>query len=136
MKSIAKRFFLVFLSAWLLIGHVGLSYQVSDCLITGKKKFSWSLPVKNNSSSSDKTSISRAACYEYAHIQVKFSFDQQIKKTQLNAEVLASDSEFLVLCLDSLSPLLVHESKVYTFDSSPYFRPLTERLAFIQRYNI
>lgn len=136
MKSASQRFFLLLLSAWLLIGHVGFAYRISDCLITGKKKLTWSAPSSPQSSSSSKeTSISRAACYEYAHIQVKFSFDQQIKKVQNTLDQTQ-------LCSEVLLPKFPNQSILIDIDSeepiqaSFYLKPLQERLAFIQRYNI
>ncbi|MFL0163021.1 hypothetical protein [Aquirufa salirivi] len=136
MKSASQRFFLVLLSAWLLIGHVGFAYRISDCLITGKKKLTWSAPSSPQSSSSSKeTSISRAACYEYAHIQVKFSFDQQIKKVQNTLDQTQLCSEVFVPKLPSQAILIAIDSEK-PIQASIYLKPLQERLAFIQRYNI
>ncbi|NGZ45345.1 hypothetical protein EWU23_12740 [Cytophagaceae bacterium 50C-KIRBA] len=136
MKSAIQRFFLVFLSAWLLIGHVGFAYRISDCLVTGKKKVTWAAPVSpKSSSSSNETSISRAACYEYAHIQVKFSFDQQIKKVQNTLDQTLLCSEVFVPTFSNQATLvgIDWEEPIQEFS---YLRPLHERLAFIQRYNI
>ncbi len=136
MKSASQRFFLVLLSAWLLIGHVGFAYRISDCLITGKKKLTWSaLSSPQSSSSSKETSISRAACYEYAHIQVKFSFDQQIKKVQNSLDQTQLCSEVFVPKLPSQAILIAIDREV-AIQEFPYLKPLHERLAFIQRYNI
>lgn len=136
MKSASQRFFLLLLSAWLLIGHVGFAYRISDCLITGKKKLTWSaLSSPQSSSSSKETSISRAACYEYAHIQVKFSFDQQIKKVQNSLDQTQLCSEVFVPKLPSQAILIAIDREV-AIQEFPYLKPLHERLAFIQRYNI
>ncbi|CAM3509282.1 hypothetical protein AQEC111735_12875 [Aquirufa ecclesiirivi] len=136
MKSASQRFFLVLLSAWLLIGHVGFAYRISDCLITGKKKLTWSAPSSPQSSSSSKeTSISRAACYEYAHIQVKFSFDQQIKKVQNTLDQTQLCSEVFVPAFSNQATL-VGTDQDEPLQELTYLKPLQERLAFIQRYNI
>lgn len=134
MKSAIQRFFLVFMSAWLLIGHVGFAYRISDCLVTGKKKVTWAT-LPSSSFSSKETSISRAACYEYAHIQVKFSFDQQIKKVQNTLDQTQICSEVYVPTFSNPANLIAidREGAIQEF---PYLKPLHERLAFIQRYNI
>lgn len=136
MKSAIQRFFLVFLSAWLLMGHVGFAYRISDCLVTGKKKISWTaLNAPQSPSSTKETSISRAACYDYAHIQVKFGFDQQVKKVQNSLEQTQLCSEVFVPRFSNTASFVVIDSEE-PIQASSYLKPLHERLAFIQRYNI
>ncbi len=135
MKSAIQRFFLVFLSAWLLLGHVGFAYQISNCLVTGKKELTWAAPAASPSSSTSKeTRISRAACYQYAQVQVKFTFDQQVKKNL--KYVLEAQPLVLLDYPPSTSVAYTFSERDQPIIECTYCRPLPEQLAFMQRYNI
>lgn len=87
MKWLIQRFFLIFLSAWMLIGNSGISWTQETCLFTGHTKTS--VDVTTKSGQSPKPHFSRASCYQYDHFQLKFGIDHVIqKKSSPAAEVI------------------------------------------------
>ncbi|MEN9363864.1 MAG: hypothetical protein RI903_1173 [Bacteroidota bacterium] len=88
MKWHIQRFFLIFLTSWMLIGNSGISWTQETCLFTGNTKNSFD--VSNHSNPFSKPHFSRSSCYQYDHFQLKFGIDQVVqKKSQVTDQVVA-----------------------------------------------
>ena len=141
MKLAIKRFFLVYLATYFLVGNLGISYTQSTCLFTGNKKYSFDKAVsccskntKPNFNHANTSTFSRAKCCSYDRYAIKFNFDQtgnKIQKHQVADAVLTSPSlTFLNLSGSRASEKL---SFYYSNHSPP---PLSTRLASLQAYLI
>ena len=90
MKWLIQRFFLIFLTSWMLIGNSGISWTQQTCLYTGHTKTS--VDVSTKSGQSPKPHFSRSSCYQYDHFQLKFGIDHVIqKKSTQSAELVLSN---------------------------------------------
>ena len=89
MKWHIQRFFLIFLTSWMLIGNSGISWTQETCLFTGNSKNSFD--VSNHSNPFSKPHFSRSSCYQYDHFQLKFGIDHVVqKKSQVTDQVIVS----------------------------------------------
>jgi|GEM_PF-1015553 hypothetical protein len=141
MKLAIKRFFLVYLATYFLVGNLGISYTQSTCLFTGNKKYSFDKAVsccsknaKPDFNRTEKTTLRRAKCCSYDQYALKFNFDQTGNKIQKHdlagAVLLTSTFSFLKLIeLGAFEKL----SFYYSNHSPP---PLSTRLASLQAYLI
>jgi len=141
MKFAIKRFFLVYLAAYFLVGNLGISFTQSTCLFTGNKKYSLdkavsccSKNIQSSFSQSKASSFSRAKCCSYDRFALKFNFDQSDQKFQhhnLAGAILPSNS-FVFKQLNDLDI----DQKSISFHSNHSPPPLTRRLATLQVYQI
>jgi len=141
MKLAIKRFFLVYLATYFLVGNLGISYTQSTCLFTGNKKYSFDKAVsccskntKPDFNKINKATLRRAKCCSYDQYALKFNFDQtgnKIQKYDLAGAVLptSSFSSFKLIELGDFEKL----SFYYSNHSPP---PLSTRLASLQAYLI
>jgi hypothetical protein len=141
MKLAIKRFFLVYLATYFLVGNLGISLTQSTCLFTGNKKYSFDKAVsccskntKPNFNQANTSTFSRAKCCSYDQYALKFNFDQtgnKIQKHQVADAVLTYPS----LTFLNLSGSRAYEklSFYYSNQSPP---PLSTRLANLQAYLI
>jgi hypothetical protein len=142
MKLAIKRFFLVYLATYFLVGNLGISYTQSTCLFTGNKKYSFdkavsccSKNIKLNFNHANISTFSRAKCCSCDRYTLKFNFDQagnKIKKHHVAYAVLTSPS--LILLEWSGSSSFEKLSFYYSNHSPP--PPLSTRLASLQAYLI
>lgn len=141
MKSAIRRFFLVYLATYFLIGNLGISYTQSTCLFTGNKKYSFTKAVSCCSKISNPHSnqvnglaFNRAKCCSYDRYALKFNFDQtgnKIQKHHLAGAVLPI-STFSFFELNGLGAF--EKLSFYHSNHSP--PPLSTRLASLQAYLI
>lgn len=141
MRLAIKRFFLVYLALYFLVGNLGISYTQSTCLFTGNKKYSFDKAVsccskKTNShfNQTNTSTLRRAKCCSYDQYALKFNFDQtgnKIQKYDLVGAVLpiSTFSFFELNGLEAFEKL----SFYYSNHSPP---PLGTRLASLQAYLI
>ncbi len=133
MKWLIQRFFLIFLSAWMLIGNSGISWTQETCLFTGHTKTS--VDVTTKSGQSPKPHFSRASCYQYDHFQLKFGIDHVIqKKSSPAAEVILIHSfdPQISRNLQVYCPLVASHSIPHGFLPTSHIR----RLAYLGVFQI
>ena len=103
MKWLIQRFFLIFLTSWMLIGNSGISWTQETCLFTGNTKNSFD--VSNHSNPFSKPHFSRSSCYQYDHFQLKFGIDHVIQKKSSPADE--------VILIHSFDPQISRNLQVY-----------------------
>lgn len=141
MKLAIKRFFLVYLATYFLVGNLGISFTQSTCLFTGNKKYSLNKAVsccsKNNKpdfNQTHKTTLRRAKCCSYDQYALKFNFDQtgnKIPKLDFNLYDFPKNS---YSSGDSIGYITFEKLSYYYSNHSP--PPLRARLAKLQAYLI
>lgn len=141
MKFAIKRFFLVYLTTYFLVGNLGISYTQSTCLFTGNKKYSFTKAVsccsKNTKSQFNlvKTfSLSRAKCCSYDRYALKFNFDQTGNKIQKH-DLAGAFLPIASFSLSELNEIGVFQ-KLSFYHSNHLPPPLSTRLATLQVYLI
>jgi hypothetical protein len=82
MRTIAHRSFLILLTAWLLVGNVGVAWSQATCLFTGVQKLSWASEKPLNNSR--KSEIKRSPCFHYKHFHLKNSSAFVSKKLSIS----------------------------------------------------
>ena len=141
MKSAFKRFFLVYLASYFLVGNLGISFTQSTCLFTGNKKYSFdkavsccSKNVKLDFNQTHKATLRRAKCCSYDQYALKFNFDQsdnKIQKLDFNLHDFPKSSHTIG---ESIGYIAFEKlSYNYSNHSPP---PLRTRLANLQTYLI
>ena len=141
MKLAIKRFFLVYLATYFLVGNLGISYTQSTCLFTGNKKYSFDKAVsccsknaKPDFNRTEKTTLRRAKCCSYDQYALKFNFDQtanKIPKIDFNLHDFHNSS----YSIGKSNGLIAFKKLSYYFSNhSP--PPLGTRLANLQAYLI
>jgi hypothetical protein len=141
MKSAVKRFFLVYLATYFLVGNLGISFTQSTCLFTGIKKYSLDKAISCCSKNAKldfnqihKATLKRAKCCSYDQYALKFNFDQTGNKIQKH------DLAGAVLTFPSLTSLEWSGSRAFRKLSFYYSNhsppPLSTRLATLQVYLI
>ena len=141
MKLAIKRFFLVYLATYFLVGNLGISFTQSTCLFTGNKKYSLNKAVsccsKNNKpdfNQTHKTTLRRAKCCSYDQYALKFNFDQsdnKIQKLDFNLHDFPNSS---YSSRESIGYIAFEKLSYYYSNHSP--PPLGTRLANLQAYLI
>jgi hypothetical protein len=141
MKLAIKRFFLVYLATYFLVGNLGISLTQSTCLFTGNTKYSFDRAVsccsknaKSNFNQAHKATLRRAKCCSYSQYALKFNFDQtanKIPKIDFNLHDFHNSS----YSIGESNGLIAFEKLSYYFSNhSP--PPLGTRLANLQAYLI
>ena len=141
MKSAFKRFFLVYLASYFLVGNLGISFTQSTCLFTGNKKYSFdkavsccSKNVKLDFNQTHKATLRRAKCCSYDQYALKFNFDQsdnKIQKLDFNLYDFPKSPHSIG---ESIGYIAFEKLSYYYSNHSP--PPLRTRLANIQAYLI
>jgi hypothetical protein len=141
MKSAVKRFFLVYLATYFLVGNLGISFTQSTCLFTGIKKYSLDKAISCCSKNAKldfnqihKATLKRAKCCSYDQYALKFNFDQtgnKIQKHDLAGAVLTFPS---LTSLEWSGSRAFRKLSFYYSNHSPL--PLSTRLATLQVYLI
>ena len=141
MKLAIKRFFLVYLTTYFLVGNLGISFTQSTCLFTGNKKYSFDKEVsccskntKPNFNQANMSTFSRAKCCSYDQYALKFNFDQsdnKIPKLDFNLYDFPNNS---YSSGDSIGYITFEKLSYYYSNHSP--PPLRARLAKLQAYLI
>jgi hypothetical protein len=142
MKFAIKRFFLVYLATYFLVGNLGISFTQSTCLFTGNKKYSFDKAVsccskntKAQISSSNASSLSRAKCCSYDRYALKFNFDQSDHKFHshdLVGAILALNS----FEINRLNHIFIGQKSIGDHSNHSPPPPLSTRLATLQVYQI
>lgn len=141
MKLAFKRFFLVYLATYFLVGNLGFSFTQSTCLFTGIKKYSLDKAIsccskntKTQSNQGNTSLLGRAKCCSYDQYALKFNFDQtgnKIQKHDLAGAVLTFPS---LISLEWIGSRAFQKLSFYHSNHSP--PPLSTRLASLQVYLI
>ncbi len=141
MKLAIKRFFLVYLATYFLVGNLGISYTQSTCLFTGNKKYSFDKAVsccskntKPDFNKTNKATLRRAKCCSYDQYALKFNFDQSGNKIQnldFNLHYFPNGSYSF-----GESNGIIAFKKLSFDDSNHSPPPLRTRLASLQAYLI
>jgi hypothetical protein len=130
MRTILRRCFTLFMTAWLLLSSVGFVWTKSTCLFTGISQTSWSVnkPIENK----QQTQLKRSVCFQFKHFQVKhqsaFSMKKQFSYLAISPLqvrlVKVNNDKYDDLCFDKC----IRTKSLYTDQST--------RRAYLQVYLI
>lgn len=127
------RFFLVLLTAWLLLGSIGFAWNRATCVYTGSKNYSIGTAQKCCvMDQRNQSSIGRSSCCEFDQFQVKFALDQSIKKVS----ILWHQAIFVPFISPVCTVLFPRVLRKPTYSLAFFPPPLRDRLALIQVYQI